>query len=223
MCRCRACITRRQQRTSSFKIRGRACWVTAIKHAHRRRSVLLAWMLLNDGGQQPVQTGAKAYSLRFQILIARWQPFGSCILSVQLTLRWQQVLRKLNQICKGLLSLLFSHSALVRCMPHSMSKRQLAGGGFSLLFHLLFDVCGDIEDAACWHIADRTPATILLVPVVLQCAVFTEVVPTPGHLHSETFHQASWTKCADFAAAGALGTYYAWTQPAHACLTPGWL
>ena len=139
MCRCRACITRRQQRTSSFKIRGRACWVTAIKHAHRRRSVLLAWMLLNDGGQQPVQTGAKAYSLRFQILIARWQPFGSCILSVQLTLRWQQVLRKLNQICKGLLSLHMQMAVLTlssdACHTACQSANWLAAAfRFSFIF-----------------------------------------------------------------------------------------
>ena len=48
--------------------------MTAIKRAHRRRSVLLAWMLLNDGGQQSVQTDAKAYNLWVQLLMARWQP-----------------------------------------------------------------------------------------------------------------------------------------------------
>jgi hypothetical protein len=35
----------------------------ATKRGHHKRSVLLAWMLLNDGGQQSVQTDAKAYSL----------------------------------------------------------------------------------------------------------------------------------------------------------------
>jgi hypothetical protein len=132
--------------------------------------------------------------------------------------------RKLNHICKELSVLLFSHSALVGCMPHSMSKHRLAGGGFSLLFHFLLDVCGNIEDAACWHIAHRTPAAILLVPVVLQRAVLAEVVPTPGHLHIETGFQ--WDSSIRHAAAAAAGRPSMWSTsvlPVHMRNTTGWL
>jgi hypothetical protein len=125
-------------------------------------------------------------------------------------------LGKLNHICKELSVLLVSHSALVTCMPHSMSKRQLADGGFSLLLHLLFDVCGDVEDSACWHIAHRTPAAILLVPIVLQRAVLAEVVPTPGHLHSQTGCQReSSPRHAASAAAGRPSMWSTWVLPVH--------